>query len=509
MDLCNSPGHRLAVGTFHSVALSQIKRFTKTYPRLLDDGARRALLRRCYSQHNPEIQFDDVVAAIDNAKSKITPPSFSDTEIEDIFQEYELVLKSENAMDFSDILLSAVRMMRDGSIPALPIRWLLVDEAQDMDEVQREWILFHGKQGIEVTLVGDDDQSLYSFRNALGYQGLLDITTALSSSSMTLPVNYRCPPNILDHAARLIQYNKDRAQKQISAHKSELGELHVIRGSDREDEFKYLTKHIQANPSGWAVLGRTNLMLDDVETAFVESGIRYARTDSKSIWERSIGCDLLGLMRSVSNGSWTGIANVLVRFGMSPSLVNQHSKKTSDLNHQCEERLAALKQTMCNGAESDVASIIESLEENFTSWRKHADKKRTALVVRGIVAFLAPTCTRERQKKLLASLGESLAKTPGSLSQIVAMIGSNLSNEVDHPVQIMTLHSAKGLEFDNVWIVGVEEGNMPHSDSSEEDERRLLYVGMTRAKERLFLSSSIADGLESRFLSEAGLIGGE
>ena len=229
-DLCGTLGHRLAVGTFHSIALSQIKRFSKTYPKLLDDGTRRALLRRCYSQHSPDISFDDVVAAIDHAKSKIAHPSFSETEIEDIYQEYELVLKSENAMDFSDILLSAVRMMRDGEIPALPIRWLLVDEAQDMDEVQREWILFHGKNGVEVTLVGDDDQSLYSFRNALGYKGLLDITTALSSASMTLPVNYRCPPNILEHAARLIQCNKDRAPKQIGAHKTDLGELHIIRG---------------------------------------------------------------------------------------------------------------------------------------------------------------------------------------------------------------------------------------------------------------------------------------
>lgn len=462
-------------------------------------------MRRCYSQHNPEIPFDDVVAAIDFAKSKIARPTFGDTVIEDIFEEYELVLKSENAMDFSDILLSSVRMMRDGEIPALPIRWLLVDEAQDMDEVQKEWILFHGRSGIEVTLVGDDDQSLYSFRNALGYKGMLDITKALSSSSMTLPVNYRCPPNILDHAAKLIQFNQDRAQKQISAHKSDLGELHVIRGSDREDEFRYLTKYIKANPDGWVVLSRTNMMLDDVEAMLVEAGVSYTRTDSKSIWERSIGCDLLGLMRSVSNGSWTGIANVLVRFGMDPSLVNQHSKKTSDLNHQCEERLAALKQTMCNGQENDLGMTIESLAENFSAWRRHAEKRNTGLVIHGIVKFLSPTCKGERQKKLLSSLGKSLAKAPGSLTQIVAMIGRNLSSEVSVPVQLMTLHSAKGLEFDNVWIVGVEEGNIPHSDSSEEEERRLLYVGMTRAKKRLFLSSSIADGLESRFLSEAGL----
>lgn len=210
-------------------------------------------------------------------------------------------------------------------------------------------------------------------------------------------------------------------------------------------------------------------------------------------------------MRSVSNGSWTGIANVLVRFGMASSLVNQHSKQTSDLNHQCEERLAELKKSVGADPNNELAHVIESLETNFISWRKHAEKNRTSLVIRGIETFLKPTSTSEKQAKLLSSLANSLAKSRGSLSRVVGLIGMSLASETRLPVQIMTLHSAKGLEFDNVWIVGVEEGNIPHSDSSEEEERRLLYVGMTRAKKRLFLSSSIEDGLESRFVIEAGL----
>jgi superfamily I DNA/RNA helicase len=104
---------------------------------------------------------------------------FSDPALESVFHGYQDLMESEGSMDFSDLLLTTVNKMTSGEMPPLPIRWLLVDEAQDMDEVQMEWILLHGRSGIEVTLVGDDDQSLYAFRHALGYEGLQEVTFAL------------------------------------------------------------------------------------------------------------------------------------------------------------------------------------------------------------------------------------------------------------------------------------------------------------------------------------------
>lgn len=506
-DSCENAGLRLAVGTFHSVALSQIKRFVKSPPKLLNNGSRRALLRRCYSQHNTDLLFDDVVSAIDTAKSRLNPPTFRNTTLDDIYHEYAAVLKSENAMDFSDILLISVRLMLDEEILPLPIRWLLVDEAQDMDEIQMEWVLIHGRAGVEVTLVGDDDQSLYTFRNALGYKGLSNVTTCLSSTEMTLPINYRCPPNILDHAAKLIMCNADRAHKKITAHKSEPGEFRVIRGADRDDEFRHMIKKIMDLQTNWAVLGRTNLILDEAELAFAISGIAYTRSDSKSVWNHSIGSNFLGIMHSVANDSWTGIANVLVHYGMDSSQVNQHSKDTANENSHCIDRLYALKQKMAGLADdNEIKSVVESLYREFLSWRKQLSKNRASLVIHGIVNFLAGSCQKPSQLDLLKKLGICVTKIPGSLTQKISVLGRNTSSYVTPPVQIMTIHSSKGLEFENVWIIGVEEGNLPHTDSPEEDERRLLYVGMTRAKKRLFLSSSIEDGLESRFLAEAGLV---
>src|SRR5690606_17645556 len=170
------------------------------------------------------LSFDDVVQAIDAAKAKLSPPPLPDPALETILHDYQHLMESEGAIDFSDLLLVAVRKMADGEMPPLPIRWLLVDEAQDMDEVQIEWVLLHGRAGVEVTLVGDDDQSLYAFRHALGYTGLREVTFALSATETTLPVNYRCAPNILAHAAKLIAHNRDRAPKKIAAHKQVPGE---------------------------------------------------------------------------------------------------------------------------------------------------------------------------------------------------------------------------------------------------------------------------------------------
>ena len=106
---------------------------------------------------------------------------------------------------------------------------------------------------------------------------------------------------------------------------------------------------------------------------------------------------------------------------------------------------------------------------------------------------------------MLHGMDSSLSKLSGTLSQRLRFITSADKQRKGTGIQLMTLHSSKGLEFDNVWIVGVEEGNLPHTDSTEDEERRLMYVGMTRARNRLILSSAMEEGIESRFLEEAGL----
>ncbi|MEO1767970.1 ATP-dependent helicase [Thiobacter aerophilum] len=493
---------RLAVGTFHSIALGQLKRINRAKPlRLLSEGERLAVLRRCWQQHAPDLEFDDVIQAIDAAKARLTPPVFSEPSLEALFHAYQELMESEGAMDFSDLLLVSVRKMANGEMAPLPIRWLLVDEAQDMDEVQMEWVLFHGRAGVEVTLVGDDDQSLYAFRHALGYAGLRAVTLALSATETTLPVNYRCAPNILAHAAKLIVHNKDRAAKKITAHRDDPGEIRVVRAPSRWDEVDLIAEAIKKSGDGqaWAVLGRTNSLLDAAEVALSDAGIPYSRSGGKSVWEHSVGGVLLGLLRSVLDDSWTGVANAMSFCGLQAGWVNEHSRRSKG---GCIPRLElAIEEARDNAG---LKKTLLGLRNGLAGWISQARKGRPSLVVHGVVGFLADYC-KPNQLDLLIRLGTVIAKMPGSLAQRLSVLGRPRSRGHVLPVQIMTLHASKGLEFDNVWIMGCEDGTLPHTDSTEEDERRLLYVGMTRARHRLILSSAIEEGLESRFLEEAGL----
>jgi len=497
------PAHarRLADGTFHSLALAQIKRFSKERPpRLLAEGERLAVLRRCWKQHASNLSFESVIQGIDKVKSRLAPPMFSDPAMEAVFHGYQDLMESEGAMDFSDLLLTTVRKMTYGEVPPLPIRWLLVDEAQDMDEVQMEWILLHGRAGIEVTLVGDDDQSLYAFRHALGYEGLQEVTFALSASETTLPINYRCAPNILAHAAKLIAHNKNRAFKKISAHKEDPGEITILRLPDRWTEADQIVNTIinAGDDHEWAILARTNLILDAAEVALSDSGIAYSRSGGKSIWEHSIGTVFAGLLRSALDDSWTGIANALSFCGIHAEWVNGHSRRTSG---GCAKRLeSAIDQIH----EEAPKKTLTRLQMGLTSWRDQIARGRPTLVVHGIAGFLTDYC-KHNQLNMLRKLEAALAKMPGTLAQRLSTLGRNNQARQKSTIQIMTLHASKGLEFDNVWIMGCEDGNLPHTDSTEEDERRLFYVGMTRARARLILSNAMEEGLESRFLEDAEL----
>ncbi len=312
----------------------------------------------------------------------------------------------------------------------------------------------------------------------------------------------------------MIQFNPDRADKKITADKTEPGEFRLIRGANREDEFSHMIQKIMLYPENGVVLARTNAILDEVEKAIVmhATEIMYLRDTGQSIWDKPIGSELLGLIRAVVNNSWTGIANALAFYGVSSTLVNQHSRDSAHGNRDCADRLYALKEKLDKDAactQSD-KHTVNSLGRFYCQWCDLSERNEPELVIDGIADFIMKACKTPKQEYLLRDLSESLINARGSsLAQKVALLGINRpvdKSAENQPLKLMTLHASKGLEFENVWIVGAEEGNLPHTDASEEDERRLFYVGMTRTKSRLFISSSIEDGIESRFLSEAGLV---
>lgn len=501
LNLCGvREAQRLAVGTFHSIALSQIRRLKHLAQyKLLSDGERLGILRRCYSQYKCRAPFEDVLSAIDRAKSRLGVPSFEDVEIEDVFHAYQRLLATERGMDFSDILLTVVNGIRDGSIKPLPVRWLLADEFQDADEVQVQWVIEHGKAGVEITIVGDDDQSLYSFRNALGYEGMQRVSQQLMSQEITLPVNYRCAPNILGHAATLIACNKQRANKAIMADRSDNGTIKVHRVADRQDEAGRVVKAIKSTSGQtWAVLARTNSLLEHVEAELMANAIPYRLSGGKSIWDGMVGSALVGLLKSVHSDSWTGMANALAMCGINSELLNlDHSHKS------CDQMLEKVRQHV---PDDDVRAIkiIDGARRGCADWRRQMADGNTSLAIYAAANWFAQYLKADRGN-LLKKLAGIIAKLNGSLAQRMNTLTRLNSDVGATEVMLSTLHGSKGLEFDCVWIVGAEDDSLPHPDSTEEEERRLFYVGMTRAKNRLEISSSLEDGLESRFVKEAEL----
>lgn len=501
LQLCGErEAQRLAVGTFHSIALSQIRRLKEfSNIKLMSDGERLGLLRRCHAQYKCDTSFEKVLSLVDRAKSKLGQQKFEDTGVEDIFNAYQNLLAAEGVMDFSDILLTVVNGIRDESIKPLSVRWLLADEFQDADEVQAQWVIAHGQAGVEVTIVGDDDQSLYSFRQALGYEGMQRVSKLLVSQEITLPVNYRCAPNILTHAARVISHNQNRANKAIKAHREGDGVIKTHQAADRFDEARMVVEAIKGSMArSWVVLARTNSLLEIVEAELLTNAIPYHLAGGKSVWDGMVGSALIGLLKSIQSDNWTGMANALSMCGIKADLLNlDHEQKS------CGQMLEKIGEYIPDG-DARSTKLIDSARRGIEDWHKQMTDGNTALAIYAASNWFAQNLTKNDRGALLKKLAGIIAKLKGTLAQRLNTL-TRLENNTNsaNGVVLSTIHSSKGLEFDCVWIIGAEDNNLPHPDSTEDEERRLFYVGMTRARDRLEISSSLEDGLPSRFLSEA------
>lgn len=502
---------RVEASTFHSLALAQLKRlWGRRIPKVIADGHRFTLVRRVWEHYGEgsDVTLDDALALIDSSKSMMDPPPMNDVQSR-IYRGYEELLQAEGVMDFSDLVLRATREMREGNLTPFNAKWLLVDESQDMDDVQREWVKCHGESGIHVTLVGDDDQSLYGFRMALGYDGMLSLGKHLNAQFLTLPINYRCAPNILGPAAQLIARNKDRAEKQIEAFQTDLGEIEVVRYNTRADEVRAIVVTLKEQlatgqePQDWAVLARTNSILDLVDAECSGAGIPYYRVGQKSIWEKPAPAAMLGLLQALAGGPWVGVSNALFLAGVPAHVVS--SMNSLPARRPIERLYAAAKHQQDTKEYGESGQQIIALSLKAQEWQSQlAQGNRENLVIKGVAAWIAEFAKGELKKIILETLRPILCRVKGTIPVRINFVLSR-NTDPDHGVALLSHHASKGLEFKSVWMMAMEDGIVPHVDGTTEEERRLAYVGMTRAKKRLFLSSAMEEGPESRFIEESGI----
>jgi len=497
---------RVAVGSFHSLCLAQIRKANMRLGRLISEGERYSLVRRAIQISGAEINLDEAIESIDAYKSFVSPPTAGGLSVE-VYRAYERILREESAMDFQDILIKAVQSMRDKTLPPLSVRWMLVDEFQDTDEIQYEWVKLHAAAGVEVTVVGDDDQSLYSWRNAMGYAGMMRFADEHDAIRMVLPINYRCAPIILEAADRLIQMNKERVTKNLQAFKTEQGCIEIVRASDRMDEVGLISGRLEKETDQeWAVLCRSNRILDDIELELTRKQVPYHRIGGGSFWSRAEPSILLGLLESLVDGKLVGISNALHYAGVpQEGLEGFYDHKLTDIPAVL---LAHANDLEKNGETAPWLKTMRRMSEFWGDWVKMNGSGQVNRVISAVAIWLSSIADSKKKHYFLWS-AQSLTKMRGeTLSQRLTMIKSDKKekNTGGGPgVTLMTLHASKGLEFDNVWIMSTEEGTLPHSDGTMEEERRLMYVGMTRARKNLYISHAMTDTQPSRFIREAGL----
>lgn len=515
---------RLIAGTFHSLCMRQLQRATGRKVRICSDAQAEGLLRTAYVElvtPMDGIDFETCVRRVESWKSQVDVILPANDVCAKVFERFQALLFQTGQLQFSDIVRQAVFGMRDRSVAPVPCQDMLVDECQDVDQAQLAWVLEHAKAGVRVMVVGDDDQSVYGFRDALGFEGMVAFQRETNASHISLDITYRCPREVLEPAATLIAHNSARVPKQLRTANSTQGEVRVEVQATRRDEHAALIDAVLASgaPEKWGILARTNALLEDLELS-IGQAFPYYRKGGSSFWDLAQPALYLAVVQSLSDGGLSGIDALLRRCGISqPTLDALHERYRSNTP-------GALDRFVGDGAASapqGERTFMRDLQRQLRAWRGLSqgddDDVRRALL--GVGMFLiehgqwkvrskrAPDGgeepeSRTTERRVHAAM-RRISGLAGPLSRRLAMVQQQ-SDDKTPGAQLLTMHGSKGLEFDHVWILGCNASVIPSQDSPLEEERRLMYVALTRAMKTLTVSYAISDDKPSALLAEAGLL---
>ena len=438
-----------------------------------------------------------------------------------VYELYEDKRKKADAVDFDDLLLEVARLFR--LRPDIRKKWqqrfrhILIDEYQDTNHVQYEIVRMLVNDVRNICCVGDDWQSIYSWRGA-DFTNILNFERDFPGAKVIkLEQNYRSTQNILDAAQKVITKNVQRSDKVLFTNAGHGAPIEIKALRDEKDEASWVARTIKNSGrplSDFAVLYRTNAQSQAFEHAFAQMVIPYKLVGGIRFYDRKEIKDILAYLHLIVNPLDTvalqRVVNVPARgigaTSLQKILNGEDEKLTGKAAKSYEDFLGILLELRRAHANAmQPAELIEKLLQkiNYREYLNDGDKMKA----------------EERNENITALIGE--AGSYATLDEFLAdaaLLSSSDEENGDHAVTLMTLHAAKGLEFPVVFLVGMEEGLLPHvrsMDESAEDveeERRLAYVGMTRAMQQLYLSyaqSRFSYGgrsynFPSRFLQDLG-----
>ena len=522
------------MGTFHSICVKILRReainvgLTEKFI-IYDTSDRQTLIKHAMKRlsiSDKKIKAKAVEAAISNAKNQGQDPDDlaaeasypNQRDIAKIYKEYESERKKADAVDFDDLLLYVARLFQNR--PDVRKKWqkhfrhILIDEYQDTNHIQYQIVKLLVDEKQNICVVGDDWQSIYSWRGA-DFTNILNFEQDFPGAKVIkLEQNYRSTQNILDASQKVIEKNEQRTDKLLFTEMGKGAPITIEKLRDERAEAEWVANIIKQSKRSlgdFAVLYRTNAQSQAFERVFVEHNIPYKLVGGVRFYDRKEIKDILAYLHLIVNPkdvvALSRVINVPTR-GI--GAVSLGRILDGDLSHltpkimQKYEAFLKILDDLRNKTDAPAELINELLNKiNYRQYLEQEDKLKA----------------EERLENIEVLVGEvSAYPTLDDFLADAALMSSADEDSSKDSVTLMTLHAAKGLEFPVVFLVGLEEGLLPHVRSFEEkleeieEERRLAYVGMTRAMEELFLSYALSRfnfggrnyNMPSRFLTDLG-----
>ena len=513
------------VGTFHSFGLRVIREnvnalgMTSNFT-ILDSDDVTSLVKKILKEKGYDTK-EVSPSYIKNRISFIKNEMHTDAEVEKFFQsemekiayeiykEYNIKLKKNNSVDFDDLLRIPVLLFQNHpdilEFYQNKHQYILIDEYQDTNEVQYKLVKLLSKKYQNLFVVGDPDQSIYQFRGA-NYKNILNFERDYPNT-VVIPLedNYRSTKMILDAANSVIKNNKERKEKNLRSHHGDGVKTKFMVGYDEKHEISLVIEEIKKlleqgyKKRDIAIFYRTNAQSRVIEEQFLKANIPYKVVGSYYFYSRKEIKDLICYLRLILNQnddiSLRRVINVPKR-GIGPTSVNKLEQKSIEENKSMFDAITSGKELEFKNLILDIKKESESLsltelvdcvlEKSGMKKELETDPSlESELRLDNLMEFKSITATYEDTTGSV-DLGDFLEEI-----SLIADISEHKND--DDVVTLMTLHSAKGLEFPVVFLVGMEEGIFPHQNSFTEEggleeERRLCYVGITRAEEKLYLT---------------------
>jgi len=559
IELVGADAERMWVSTFHSACVRMLRRNAERIGyrsgfTIYDDGDSRRLVEHVLDDLGvDQRRFPPraVLGVISSAKSDMVDAvaleqragTIYERRVAEAYAEYERRLVAANAMDFDDLLIRTVRMFREHPdvLEGYQERFehVLVDEYQDTNVAQNELVILLGQARRNVCVVGDTDQSIYRFRGA-EMRNLLEFERAFPDARMiVLDQNYRSSQTILDAANAVISNNLLRQEKDLWSALGRGDRIRRYRAGDDRDEAQFVTSEIASlhrnegiGYSEVAVFYRTNAQSRALETALADRGIAYTVIGGTRFFDRREIRDVLAYLRAVANpGDEVSLRRILntPRRGIGDTTAARLVAFAAERGIPFAGALERASEAGASGkALAGIRFLLDLLEEVRSGElvKRPPDQLIMVLLERTgysetLEAEIAIGDSRaidaEGRLENLAELMNVASEHEDleSFLESTALVAATDALDDGPTVSLMTLHSAKGLEFRVVFLTGMEEGIFPHSQTLSEpdeleEERRLCYVGLTRARERLYLThtwsrllfGSVQQSFPSRFLKE-------